>query len=233
MKSYIKEAIILAVAIICVGVCFYNACVDAKDKDRIVAVKGLSEREVNADYVIWPIAFKEAGDNLKQINSILDNKYKIIEKFLLDNGIEKSEFERSTTDIEDHSTNIYEAEKARTRYTATLVVTLATNKIEKAKAIMAKQGDLMNFGIGLSDNDYRYRKIFNFTKLNDIKPEMIEEATKNAELAAVKFANLSKSKLGKIKSASQGQFTIEDRDENTPFIKKIRVVTNIQYFLED
>lgn len=233
MKSYIKEAIILAVAIICVGVCFYNACVDAKDKDRIVAVKGLSEREVNADYVIWPLVFKEMGNDLKELNATLESKLAILEKFLMDNGLEKTDFNRAASDIEDHNTNIYESNKPAERYTATAVITVATHKVDLARNIMQKQGELMNDGIAFTESDYRYRKIFNFTKLNDIKPEMIEEATKNAELAAVKFANLSKSKLGKIKSASQGQFTIEDRDENTPFIKRVRVVTNLQYFLED
>ena len=81
--------------------------------------------------------------------------------------------------------------------------------------------------------DYRYNVQYDYTGLNDIKPQMIEEATKNARAAAVKFAKDSDSELGKIKRAYQGQFSIEDRDANTPYIKRIRVVTTIDYSLED
>ena len=74
---------------------------------------------------------------------------------------------------------------------------------------------------------------YEFTGLNDIKPQMIEDATKNARAAAEKFAKDSDSKLGKIKSASQGQFTIANRDENTPYIKSVRVVTTVTYYLKN
>ena len=97
----------------------------------------------------------------------------------------------------------------------------------------AKQGELLKQGIAFSEGDFRYRKIYSFNGLNAIKPEMIEEANKDARAAAEKFAKDSRSKLGKIKTATQGLFSIEDRDENTPFVKKVRVVTNVQYFLED
>ena len=75
--------------------------------------------------------------------------------------------------------------------------------------------------------------MFIFSKLNDLKPEMIEEATKNARAVAEKFAEDSKSRLGKIKSASQGQFSVEDRDSSTPHIKQVRVVSTVEYYLSD
>lgn len=74
---------------------------------------------------------------------------------------------------------------------------------------------------------------YDYTELNSIKPEMIAEATKNAREAAKKFADDSDSKIGKIKSARQGQFSVEDRDSYTPYIKEVRVVTTLTYFLED
>jgi hypothetical protein len=78
-----------------------------------------------------------------------------------------------------------------------------------------------------------YNVSYEFTGLNDIKPEMIEEATKNAREVAEKFATDSNSKLGKIRNASQGQFSISDRDANTPYIKKVRVVTTVNYYLKN
>lgn len=62
---------------------------------------------------------------------------------------------------------------------------------------------------------------------------MIEEATKNARASAEKFAQDSGSSLGKIRRANQGQFSITDRDSNTPYIKSVRVVTTVEYFLKD
>jgi uncharacterized protein len=62
---------------------------------------------------------------------------------------------------------------------------------------------------------------------------MVEEATTKAREVAEKFAKDSKSKLGKIKKASQGQFSINNRDKNNPHIKKIRVVSTVEYYLSD
>ena len=92
---------------------------------------------------------------------------------------------------------------------------------------------MLKQGIAITEGEYRYNTVYSFTGLNDIKPQMIEEATRNARAAAMKFAQDSGSKLGKIKNASQGQFTISDRDENTPYIKNVRVVTTVNYYLKD
>ena len=204
-----------------------------KDRDRVVSVKGLSEREVKADYVIWPIVFKEVGNDLVALYESVQNKTATLEKFLLDNGVAAEEISKASPDITDTESEIYASEKRSQRYVATVVMTVASKDVEKLREIMGKQGELLKQGIAFSEGDYRYRKIYTFNGLNDIKPEMIDEANKNARAAAQKFAADSESKLGKIKTATQGQFSIEDRDENTPFIKKVRVVTSVQYFLED
>ena len=104
--------------------------------------------------------------------------------------------------------------------------------VEKVNALIKRQAELLKQGVALS-NDYEYQTLYEYTGLNDIKPEMIAEATRNAREAAKKFAEDSESDLGKIKSATQGQFSIEDRDAYTPYIKNVRVVTYITYYLED
>ena len=109
-------------------------------------------------------------------------------------------------------------------------VTLCTGKVNEVLALMKDQSSLLKKGLLLS-NDWESKPSFSFEGLNDVKPEMIEEATKNAREVAQKFADDSDSKLGKIRDASQGYFTIEDRDANTPYIKKVRVVTNVNYGL--
>ncbi|WP_173342389.1 SIMPL domain-containing protein [uncultured Fibrobacter sp.] len=231
--SRIKEAFILGVAVLGLGAFLYCAMMHTKDRDRVVSVKGLSEREVKADYVIWPIVFKEVGNDLVALYESVQNKTATLEKFLLDNGVAAEEISKASPDITDTESEIYASEKRSQRYVATVVMTVASKDVEKLREIMGKQGELLKQGIAFSEGDYRYRKIYTFNGLNDIKPEMIDEANKNARAAAQKFAADSESKLGKIKTATQGQFSIEDRDENTPFIKKVRVVTSVQYFLED
>ena len=231
--SRIKESVVLAIAVLGLGAFLYCAMMHTKDRDRVVSVKGLSEREVKADYVIWPIVFKEVGNDLVALYESVQNKTATLEKFLLDNGVAAEEISKASPDITDTESEIYASEKRSQRYVATVVMTVASKDVEKLREIMGKQGELLKQGIAFSEGDYRYRKIYTFNGLNDIKPEMIDEANKNARAAAQKFAADSESKLGKIKTATQGQFSIEDRDENTPFIKKVRVVTSVQYCLED
>lgn len=231
--SRIKESVVLAIAVLGLGAFLYCAMMHTKDRDRVVSVKGLSEREVKADYVIWPIVFKEVGNDLVALYESVQNKTATLEKFLLDNGVAAEEISKASPDITDTESEIYASEKRSQRYVATVVMTVASKDVEKLRGIMGKQGELLKQGIAFSEGDYRYRKVYSFNGLNDVKPEMIDEANKNARAAAQKFATDSESKLGKIKMASQGLFSIEDRDENTPYIKKVRVVTNVQYFLED
>ena len=231
--SRIKESIVLALSIIGLGAFLYSAIIGVKDRERFINVRGLAEQEVKADYVIWPIVFKEVGNNLSALYETVQTKTQALEKFLSENGISKDEIGNASPDITDSESELYNNEKRPYRYVATVVVTVASKNVDKIRELMGKQGELLKQGIAFSEGDYRYRKVYSFNGLNNIKPAMIEEANKNARTAAQKFATDSGSKLGKIKSATQGQFSIEDRDENTPFIKKVRVVTNVQYFLED
>jgi hypothetical protein len=233
MQSRVKEAIILAVAVLCLGAFFYRAQIDVKDRDRVVFVRGLAEREVSADFVIWPIVYKEVGNDLAELSATLQSKSQILEKFLIENGVKKEDITYSTPAIVDADGELYSGGKHTYRYVATVVATVATNNVELVRKVMEKQGELLKNGIAFSGSDYQYRTVYSFNGLNEIKPAMIDEATKNARSAAEKFAKDSDSKLGKIKTATQGVFSIEDRDENTPYIKKVRVVTNVQYFLED
>ena len=231
--SRVKESLVLAIAILGLGAFLYCAMMHTKDRERIVSVKGLSERVVKADFVIWPIVYKELGNDLSAIYETVQTKNASLEKFLRDNGIDESEISRSSTDIVDAQSELYNNDRRAFRYVATVVLTVASKDVDKVRKLMGRQGELLKQGIAFSEGDYRYRKVYSFNGLNEIKPEMIDEANKNARVTAEKFALDSDSKLGKIKTATQGQFSIEDRDENTPYIKKVRVVTSVQYFLED
>ena len=204
-----------------------------KSYDRCVTVKGLCEKEVMADKVIWPIVYKQGGNELGELYNRVKDMNAVIVKFLKDAGVSDSEITTNAPSILDTQTNLY-GERKEYRYIVTAGVTVCSNQVELIVKLQTEQAKLYEKGIpvGMGEN-WSHPTTYSFTGLNDIKPAMIEEATINARQAAEKFAKDSNSKLGKIKNASQGQFSVSDRDSNTPYIKNVRVVTNVVYYLKD
>lgn len=202
------------------------------DRDRVVTVKGLAEQQVSADRVIWPLSFRELGNDLQQVFGTVNEKSALIVDFLKAGGIKASEISISVPTVDDAQANNYGGNQRPMRYSLTQTITVTTDKVEAVLKLMQQQSELIGKGITLA-SDYNWRTRFDFTGLNAIKPGMIETATVNAREAAQKFAQDSGSTLGKIRRASQGQFSISNRDENTPYIKNVRVVTTVEYFLKD
>ena len=234
MKGYSKEALILCVGLIIMGACIADGLTSAFQSDRIVTVKGLSEREVPADKVIWPLVYKELGNDPAEMYDRLDTKNRKVIDFLKEKGIAEKELCESAIQVSDRQADSYDQNNVLYRYKATSVITVTSSQVELIRKIMQSQSELMKMGIALVTEEYGTNIVkYEFTGLNKIKPDMIEESTKNARATAEKFAKDSESKLGKIRSASQGQFSIDNRDSNTPYIKRIRVVSTIEYYIED
>jgi len=211
-----------------------NSIVKFKEFERSVSVKGLYEKELPADIALWPIQFTRAGNDIAQLYADLERDTGQIAGFLKNNGFVDSEITVSPPAITDKLAQQYgDSSKIELRYTATQDVTVYTDKIDAVRATMKKLVELGKTGIVFTGGNYENKMEFIFTRLNDVKPEMIEEATRKAREVAEKFAKDSNSRLGKIKQASQGQFSITDRDRNTPYIKKIRVVSTVEYYLSD
>ena len=202
--------------------------------DLSVTVKGLSEREYEADIVIWPIQFTEASNDLGQLYGALDSSAQKIRAFLTANGIKPADISAAAPAITDKSAQQYgNNAPAPFRYTALQVVTVYSSDISAVRGVMSKLSDLGKQGIVITRGDYQAQTEYLFTRLNEVKPEMIEEATRKAREVAQKFAEDSDSTLGKIRKASQGQFSITARDNNNPHIKKVRVVSTVEYYLSD
>lgn len=208
-----------------------NAIKATRADDRIVSVKGLCEREVKADNVICPFAYKEGGDDLQQLYKTIERKNAIIIDFLKEAGIAEVEISVAAPKVVDTRTE-WSGSQNRYAYIVTSVVTVCTDKVDEIIALQSQQGALLQQGIATTSG-WEYPTVYSFTKLNEIKPAMIETATRNARETAEKFAADSDSKLGKIKRATQGQFSINDRDSNTPYMKNVRVVTSVDYYLKD
>jgi len=223
---------LIGLGLVVLGWFIYGGISHYKDSERVVTVKGLAEKEVRANQVIWPLIYKVASNDLGFIYKRSQAATDIIIDFLINKGIDRKDITVAPINVNDAYANNYSATKVNFRYSSSVIVTVASNKVDLVRKIMSEQNELLSSGIGLSF-DYAFQTEFKYTLLNDIKPGMIEEATSNARASAEKFAKDSDSKLGKIKTASQGQFSIYDRDRNTPYIKKVRVVTTIQYYLDD
>lgn len=202
------------------------------NRDRIVTVKGLSERQVKADRVIWPVGFRELGDDLQDVYGRIEKRKDQVVAFLKEAGLTDAEIEVASPQVTDAQAEMYANQKSRYRYSMTQTVTVSSDKVDLVRDLLVRQSDLIKAGVTLV-GDYSWRTSYQFTGLNTVKPAMIEEATKNARASAEKFAQDSGSSLGKIRRANQGQFSITDRDSNTPYIKSVRVVTTVEYFLKD
>ena len=234
----IIEAIVLGaflcLGLIVLGYLISSSIIRIKGLDRTVTVKGLSEREMPANRAIWPIKFSEADNDLSNLYSVVQKKTELIVAFLKKNGFEDKEISILAPAILDRQAQGYvDPNKIKFRYTANSIITVYTRKVDSIRETMKKLVQLGKQGIAIGGQDHQTMIEYLFTKLNEIKPEMVEEATKKAREVAEKFAKDSNSRLGKIKRARQGQFSINNRDSNTPYIKKIRVVSTLEYYLSD
>lgn len=226
------QGFLLCIGLIVLGIFLRYGLTHLHDSNRTVTVRGLCEREVKANKVTWPIVSKEVGSYLPSIFANIENTNRVIVDFLKQNGIEDSEISINPPAVIDLQADRYTYNQNPYRYNVTNVVVVTSSKVEKINELIKKQAELLKQGIAIVAGDYQYQTIYEYTDLNAIKPEMIAEATQNAREAADKFAEDSGSKVGRIQTASQGQFSIEDRDQYTPYIKKIRVVSSIIYYLE-
>ena len=223
----------MCAGLIVLGVFIKYGLTHLRDSHCTVTVRGLCEREVRANKVTWPLVSKEVGNYLPTIFLNIEKSNQLILQFLKENGIEDSEISVNPPAVVDLQADRYSYNQIPYRYNVTNVIVVTSSKVDKVNDLIKKQAELLKQGVALVAGDYQYHTIYEYTDLNSIKPEMIAEATIKAREAADKFAEDSGSKVGKIQTASQGQFTIEDRDQYTPYIKKVRVVSSIVYYLDN
>lgn len=229
------QTIVIACSIVVAGYFIGNTYKKGKAFERSVRVKGLSEKQVNADLAIWPISITIAGNDLNAIKNNLEKQNNEIKNFFLKEGFTEKELNRGTTNINDSKAVLYggDNQNREFRYIASTDFTVRTGEIPKLQKALTNSLELISKGILISSKNTWQPIQYSFSGLNKLKPKMIEEATKNAREVAEKFALDSNSKVTKIKSAQQGLFTINDLDQNTSHIKIVRVVSTIEYQLED
>lgn len=235
MKERILSSAIVALGIVLLGIFLKAGMDNFTEKDRKVTVKGLAEKEVKADKVTWPIITKEIGDDLPELYDRIAAKQKTIRQFLLSNGIQPGEISAGAPKVIDMNAEQYSGNDKPYRYNVTAVMTVTSTHVDHVRQIIARQGELLKQGVAVVASDYDASNCLSYqlTSFKKMKPKMMTEAIENAEQTAQQFAKNSHSKLNKIVSADQGQFSIDDRDANTPYIKRVRVVTTVTYSLKD
>ena len=223
----------IMIGLIIMGFFIFKGLKNIANKDQFVTVKGLAEREVMANKVVWPIPYYCVSNDIQELYNNLDKSSATIIAFLKENGISDEEIVLSTPNVTDRLAQSYIPENVNYRYQGRDVITVTSTKVEKVIELIKRQIVLMKQGVNIgSEYGYGSDASFEYTDLNAIKPEMIEDATRNARAVAQKFAEDSESELGGIRNANQGQFSISS-DETTPHIKNIRVVTTIDYILKN
>ena len=222
-------ALIMAAGLVGGGYLLGNGLLRAKEAERSVTVRGLAERDVTADLATWTISYSATSTSLADAQAKVRGDTKSIEEFFAGLGFPAEALQPTGANVSSYTSD------GITRYTVRQRLSLRTNDIERARKAVARQFDLVNRGVFLEEGS---GMSFAFTKLNDIKPEMVAEATRDARAAAEQFAKDSGAGVGAIKDATQGYFSIEARDgdsggwgvSDSPY-KKVRVVTTIDFSL--
>jgi len=225
----IVTAVLLAAGIALAGFFIGRGFERARSADRFVTVKGFAEREEAADLVIWPIPFTITANDLGTLQSRVDEAAAKIARFL-SHDFTADEWSVSAPRVTDRVAQFVDQARPAERYVAEAAVTVRTGKIAAVRAAMQRSGELVKDGVAVV-RSYEQNTEYMFTQLERIKPEMIGEATRDARRAAEQFASDSGSRVGAIRTAQQGLFSIENRDAFSPEFKKVRVVTTVQYFL--
>lgn len=223
----------LSIGLLGAGIAISLGLVSGKTSNRTVVVRGLAEREVDADLVIWPLTFTVAANDMDSLNRGIQGDSAKVEEFLTKKNVSKADIIKQVVTVDDESQRMYSGGPARPfRYIGKVTILIRSSNIEAVKEADRALQELLESGV-LLVRDYEYQTQFLFNGLNDIKPEMIAEATQNARAAADQFAQDSGSQVGRIKTATQGLFTINNVNESMPEKKTVRVVNTVEYFLVD
>lgn len=232
MKNTI-QTIIISISLVICSVILAGGMNKIIKQNRTVSVRGLCEREVPADMAVWKLTFSLGGNDLPSLQKQIISQTATATEYLKSHGLTDEDFSVQSPSITDTSVELYiDSSRRPFIYIAKQSILVRSDKVSAVKAAAENTLELMGNGISVS-SDYDSRVIYDFNGLNQIKPEMIALATQNAREAAEQFARDSHSKVGKINSATQGLFTIEDAASGLEDVKRVRVVTTVVYNLTD
>jgi hypothetical protein len=236
----VLRTILLAIAILLGGGFVSRGLVNFRMAERYVSVKGVAERTVKADVGLWPLRFVAAADVLGAAQGKIETDRRAVLAFLARHGLDSTQTELQRLEVVDTRTNLYQEARTASRFIINMTLMVRSSEPEKIRAASQDIGELVVAGVVLSSGGgYGSGPTYLFTRLNDLKPDMLAEANVNARKAAEQFAKESRGRLGGIRRASQGVFEILPRDqapgimEGSQIQKTLRVVSTVDYFLRD
>lgn len=231
MEKYSKiiQAAIIAVGLLMLGLCIKGGFDNFTNKDRRVTVKGLAEKVVDADKVSWNMSVGTTGNDLNAIFGVLNQRIDVIQQYLKENKLDgKATVVVNSFNITDNDANVWNERKPSYRYSVSRGISVTSTDTKLISELQAKTSDaLIERGVILESNYANYE----YTKFQELKPEMMSEAIAAAEKTAQQFAENSHSTINKIVEAGQGEFSIDEAD--IAYQKKVRVVSTITYSLKD
>ena len=230
-KEFAKNLLagaLIAIGLCCSGCFIYKGICKYAEKDRAVSVKGLSTRDVEADHAVWPLSYAVSGNDLPALYSQLEKVTERVRRHLLGLGFEAADISQGSISVSNNWDSYY-GNRPEFKYTLSSSLTVSTGDVQRVVKSQGKESELLKEGIIVTSNSWNLD--YQYNGLPELKPSMIEEATRNARTVAQKFAEDAQCRLGSIRRASQGQFSIEN-DEYQPWVKHVRVVTTVDYFLE-
>ncbi|MBU2953315.1 SIMPL domain-containing protein [Marinobacter sp. F3R08] len=230
-------ALILGISTIISAALIGNGLTDLRTGDRYVTVKGVAEREVNADLALWPIRFVATGASLSEAQNTARSSRDAIMAFLKLQAIDQKSVELQRLDVTDTQANPYQANNGEQKFIISQTLMVRSTEIDRIRQAAQGVSELVDSGVVLSSDFGPSGPTYLFNGLNDIKPEMIAEATASAREAAAQFAQDAKAELGDLRRANQGIFQILARDqapgimEGQQPVKTVRVVSTVEYYL--
>ena len=233
IRSFLVLGLSLMLGLAIFGFQIGRAVKSGREFDRYLSVKGLSEREVKANLALWPIQFSVAAEDLGTLKQAMETSRALVLSFLQERGIDSKEIAQGLPVVSDREDERIQANRpALARYRGVVTLVVRSTNVDVVKKVIQGSDALLAKGVTLAGDGSGNRIEFIFNAVNDIKPDMIKEATANARTSAEKFAQDSQSKVGRIRKATQGVLEIEDRDAASPEWKALRVVTTVDFFLE-
>ena len=238
LRAAVPAALILAAGLALAGWLAGQGLVESRLGHRTVTVKGFSERLVKANIGFLPVRFNAVGPDLATTRGLLEASEQAVFRYLEAKGFKPEDWEVQNVRVQDRlvASNTSNAQRPN-RFVLTEDLIVRSTDVDKLAAASRNMSDLIRDGVVLTSDQYNSGASFVFTNLNDLKPEMLTEATKRAREAAEQFARESGAKVGAISSAHQGLFTIgpairiPNERPDKQLEKKVRVVTTITYFL--
>ena len=238
--AIIGAALTLALGVAAAGWLIGHGFAQSRLGVRSVTVKGLADREVRADLAIWPLRFVATGNELAVVREKIAADEATVRRFVADAGLADATVGVGGVEVTDALAQVYRSGPVESRFVMAETLVVRSTDVDGVAALAQRVGELVSLGVVLSsDGGAAGGPVYLFTGLNAAKPEMVAEATRNARESAVQFARDSRSRLGGIRSASQGVFQILARDEAPGLIephqiaKRLRVVSTVEYFLTE